>query len=106
MTFPLRFQLVGKVAVFQKRTGCLPVFFGVEKRNRIQQGNASLLVPIRIGQKGDRQSATAGRQALVALKVFAELFCQHPKRFFPIQPSVTPDGQFRGRQSVFQGLFR
>ena len=92
MAFPLLFQLVGKIVVFQKRTGCLLIFLAVGEGNGVEKSDASLLVPARIGQKSDGQSATAGRQALVALKAFAELFCQHPKRFFPVQPGMAPGG--------------
>ena len=106
MAFPLLFQFSGKVAVFQKRTRRLPGFLAVGEGNGVEKSDASLLVPARIGQKSDGQSATAGRQALIALKGLAELFRQHGKGFFFIQPGIAPCGQLRGRQAIFQGLFR
>ena len=106
MAFPLLFQFPGKVTVLKKRTGRLPILLDIEKGHRVQQSDTALLVSARIGQKGDGQSAAAGRQALVSLKRFAELFRQHGKSFFPIQPGMAPGGKFRGRQTVFQSLLR
>ena len=48
---PFFFQLADKVAVFQQGTGCLSIFLGIRKGNGIQQSDAALFVPIRIGQK-------------------------------------------------------
>ena len=106
VAFPLLFQLLGKVVVFQNRTRCLLVFLAVGEGNGVEKSDAALLVSIGVGQKSDGQSAAAGRQALIALKGLAELFRQHGKGFFFIQPGIAPCGQLRGRQAIFQGLFR
>ena len=103
---PCFFQTLLKGGVRQHGTIRVPVNFVVGTGNHVQHTDAALLVSIGVGQKSDGQSAAAGRQALIALKGLAELFRQHGKGLFFIQPGVAPCGQFRGRQAVFQGLFR
>lgn len=60
VAFPLLFQLLGKVVVFQNRTRCLLVFLAVGEGNGVEKSDAALLVSIGVGQKSDGQSAATG----------------------------------------------
>ena len=104
--FPRFLQTPGEFLRFQNGARRLPVFLPVGEGNGVEQDDAAFLVPVRVGQEGDGQCAAAGRQPIIAFKPFTELFLQHSKGFFFVQPGMAPGGKLRGRQTVFQGLFQ
>ena len=97
-------QTCGKKLCFQNGAYCLSVFLTVGAGYVIEKSDAALLVPARVGQKGNSQRTATVRKALIPFKPCAELFRQHDKGLCLIQTGMAVGGKFRRGQTVTQCL--